>query len=433
MLPNIIFILADDQRYDAMGCAGHPIILTPVIDELAHRGIRFTNAFVTTPICAASRASLLTGLTERTHGYTFGKPPLSADEMQMSYPAILKRSGYRTGFFGKFGVRMDYDAGSLFDSYSFRDRPYLTENGHIDQLNTKESIDFISERKDKRPFCLSVSFSSAHAEDGDHIPGENNHFAVIEPVKGMYNDAEIQDPRLGDTSIYNRHPGFLKSSLNRVRYYWRWDTPEKYEVNMKAYYGMISGIDHLVGEILVALEQQGLEKNTIIIYSSDNGFYMGDRGFAGKWSHFDESIHVPLIIYDPRKRNRSEITTNDHFVLNLDIPATILNVANAPIPETYEGKSLMTFFAQKSPESWRQDFFCEHLMDHPQLPKWEGVRNAQYQYARYFEQDPTYEFLHDLETDPDQLKNIADEQGSEAALKTMRKRCDELVKFYERN
>ncbi len=107
-------------------------------------------------------------------------------------------------------------------------------------------------------------------------------------------------PRLNDPAIYESQPDFLKKSINRQRFFWRWDTPEKYQTNMRAYFRMLSGIDHVVGRLVTELEKQGLADNTVIIYTADNGYYLGDRGFAGKWTHYEQSLRVPLIVYDPR-------------------------------------------------------------------------------------------------------------------------------------
>lgn len=425
--PNIVFILSDDQRHDVLGSAGHPIIQTPHLDALAKQGTRFTHAFVTTPICAASRATILTGLVERTHGYTFGMEALSTDEMGMSYPKILRDHGYRTGFFGKIGVKMDVAPDLLFDEFSFRDRPYLTDKGHIDALNTSDALAFIENNSRNQPFCLSVSYSSAHAEDGDHLPGEEHHFAVIEPMKGKYAGVDMPLPRLGDNAVFEKHPDFLRQSLNRVRYHWRWDTPEKYQENMRAYYGLISGLDYMVGEIIQKLEEENLSDNTIIIYMGDNGYYMGERGFAGKWSHYDESIRVPLIIYDPRHRSESANHTIDELVLNLDIAPTILDLAAISIPTNYQGQSLLPFVKGRPVAEWRQSFFMEHLMVHPQIPRWEGVRTKDHVYARYLDQDPIYEYLHDLKTDPLQLENNANKESSKLKLEELRRMTDEYL------
>lgn len=429
---NILFFLVDDQRNDTLGCAGHPIIKTPVIDRLAVEGVRFRNAFVTSSICAASRASIFTGLTERTHGYTFGKPPVPANYSQTSYPILLKNAGYRTGFFGKYGVNMDVAPKRMFDEFAEQDRPYLRNGRHIDEINTERAIEFLKGSSKEQPFCLSVSFSSVHAEDENHLPGRKGHYPVIHAVQDMYEDVEIPPPRLRDPVIFESLPEFLKTSMNRQRYFWSLDTPEKYQQNMRAYFAMISGVDHMIGLILTKLKAQGLADNTVVIYASDNGYYMGERGFQGKWSHFEQSLRIPLIIHDPRLPATKRGQVPDAMALNIDIPATILHYAGVIVPEHYQGSSLVPLMQGDKIGVLRTDFFCEHLMDHKDLPKWEGVRGQRYVYARYFEQTPPYEFLHDLEVDPDQLTNFASNSQYHNVLVQIRKRCDELKNKYDR-
>ncbi len=428
--PNILFLLVDDQRNDTLGCAGHPIIKTPVIDSLAAEGIRFSNAFVTTSICAASRASILTGLYERTHQYTFGTPPLSPALIAESYPALLKAAGYRTGFIGKYGVSTEGEPESaMFDFFKphvgnpyFKKQPDGTLR-HETEVAGDRAIEFIEGNPKGQPFCLSISFNASHAADWDL----ENHFPWPKAVDGMYEDVDIPPPRLSDPEIFANHPEFLKTSMNRKRYFWRWDTPEKYQKNMKAYFRMLSGIDRVIGRLRNELENRDLADNTVIIYMADNGYYMGDRGFAGKWSHYEQSLRVPLIVYDPRQPKTNRGAVRDEMALNVDIPATMLMLAGVKIPTHYQGHSLSPLLRGKQIPDWRHDFFCEHLMDNPDIPKWEGIRGERYVYARYFEQDPVYEFLHDLDVDPDQLVNLADDPKYREILAAMRKRCDELI------
>ena len=427
--PNILFLLVDDQRNDTLGCAGHPIIKTPVIDSLAAGGVRFVNAFVTTSICAASRASILTGLYERTHGYTFGTPPLSPTHMAESYPALLRVAGYRTGFIGKYGVRTEGEPESaMFDYFKpHGGNPYFKQQPdgslrHETEVAGDRAIDFLDGNPEGRPFCLSISFNASHAADWDL----ENHFPWPKAVDGMYEDVEIPAPRLSDPAIFANHPEFLKTSMNRKRYFWRWDTQEKYQKNMRAYFRMLSGIDLVIGRLRRELEQRGLADNTVIVYMADNGYYMGDRGFAGKWSHYEQSLRVPLIVYDPRQPKVNRGAVRDEMALNIDVPATVLQLAGVEIPARYEGRSIAPLLRGEGAQAWRNDFFCEHLMDNPDIPKWEGVRAERYVYARYFEQEPVYEFLHDLETDPDQLVNLAADPGYREILAAMKKRCDEF-------
>ena len=431
--PNILFLLIDDQRNDTLGCAGHPIIETPVVDSLADDGVRFENAFVTTSICAASRASIFTGLYERTHGYTFGKLPISASDMSKSYPASLRKSGYRTGFIGKYGVRSKLQPSKLFDFFKPLDRsPYFKrqQDGsqrHESELAGDRAIEFLNSNPKGKPFCLSISFNAVHAEDGD----KKNHYPWPKSVDGMYDDLEIPAPRLSDPTIFDNLPAFLKKSMNRNRYFWRWDTPEKYQKNMRSYFRMISGVDNVIGRIRKELDRLRLSDNTVIIYMGDNGYYMGDRGFAGKWSHYEQSLRVPLIIYDPRLPQKRRGVVKGEMTLNIDVPATMLELAGVEIPPHYQGCSFFPLLQGKSVPGWRHDFFCEHLMNHRDIPKWEGVRGERYVYAKYFEQKPVFEFLHDLETDPDQLVNLISNPEQKGILARMRKRCDELKGKYE--
>lgn len=434
--PNILFLLIDDQRNDTLGCAGHPIIKTPVIDSLAAEGVRFENAFVTTSICASSRASILTGLHERTHGYTFGKPALSKFHMSASYPILMRRSGYRTGFVGKYGVQTKGEPESeMFDVFRVHGQnPYFKKQAdgtlrHETELAGDRAIDFLNKNPAGKPFCLSVSFNAVHALDGDL----KNHFPWPKAVDGMYDDLEIPAPRLSDSAIFDNHPDFLKNSMNRQRYFWRWDTPEKYQKNMKAYFRMISGVDHVIGRIRKELDRLGLAENTVIVYMGDNGYYMGDRGFAGKWSHYEQSLRVPLIIFDPRLPAKNRGVLSDKIALNIDVPATMLELAGVEVPAHYQGRNLNPLLQGEKVENWRTDFFCEHLMEHKKIPKWEGVRDERYVYARYFGQTPAYEFLHDLQADPDQLVNFVSNPEYKEILTNFRQRCDALKTACEKS
>lgn len=425
--PNILFFLSDDQRADFLGCAGHPVLKTPHIDRLAAGGTRFTNACVTTSICAASRASILTGLHERSHRFTFGTPPIAEEHSETSYPAVLRRAGYRTGFVGKFGVAVTPGQETvMFDQFIPLGRnPYHKKQKdgstrHVSEIAGDHAVAFLKEQDKAQPFCLSVSFNAPHAEDSD----KENQFPWPKAVDGLYDELTIPAPRLSDPGIFASQPAFLRDSMNRDRWYWRWDTPEKYQRNAKAYYRMISGIDHVIGRVLRQLEQLGLAENTIVIFSGDNGYYKGSRGFAGKWSHYEESLRVPLIIYDPRHERHDGL--EDRPVLNIDIPATILEYAGLPTPLHYQGSRLNRLARGQYPGSWRSDSFHEHLFDNPNIPKWEGIRGRRYVYARYIEvPEGPFEFLHDLQEDPDQRRNVAADASYADALTVMRARCDQ--------
>jgi len=232
---------------------------------------------------------------------------------------------------------------------------------------------------------------------------------------------------LNDPEIFNSQPDFLKTTINRERFFWRWNTDEKYRTNMRAYLRMVSGIDNAIGRFLKALEEQGLAENTIIVYSADNGYHMGNRGFAGKWSHYEESLRVPLIIHDPRvaKKQRGQVT--DALALNLDLPATFLDWAGVDVPKRYQGHSLKPVVEKGKPSDWRTETFHEHFAVRNRIPAFEGLRNENFKYVRYFDHG-NYEFLHDLKKDPDELKNLAGNPKYAKVLKEMRERTDKRVK-----
>ena len=430
--PNLLFIITDDQRFDMMGSV-NPTLHTPNMDRLANEGIRFERAYVTTPICAASRASLLTGLFERTHQSTFGTPPLATEFTDRSYPSLLRDAGYHTGFVGKFGVNTEEGAvQTMFDTYvELRPAPYIKEleDGslrHLTDITADESIAFLQSTEQARPFALTVSFNAPHADDGDE-----RQYIWPEAMDTMYSNTLIPEPPLSDPAFFDALPEFLQeASLNRIRWYWRFDTPEKAREMTRGYYRMISGVDAAIGRLLTELKSLGLADNTVVVLMGDNGYFLGERGYAGKWLPYDLSIHVPLIIFDPRTEGKVEGSGPFLPVLNIDIAPTLLDLAGVDVPEAMQGRSLVPLLAGKSPDDWRTDFFVEHLFEHPEIPKHEGVREERYNYARYFEQNPVYEELYDLVEDPMEARNLAENPDYLEILEDLRRRTDELRDEY---
>lgn len=425
--PNIIFILTDDQRWDALGQAGNDIIETPQMDQLAKDGVYFRNAFVTTPICAASRASIATGLYERSHQFTFNTPALSRKFVDLSYFYQLKKQGYYTGFIGKFGMSFEDQMDTLlFDYYD----PYMarfyyrlvgeawSEHKYLTYQTGDKAIDFIKNAPSDKPFCLSISFNAPHAEDQSP-----DQYIYPEDLKDLYADITIPDPPLSAEKYFNEQPEYVKEGLNKVRWYWRFDSPEKYQKMVKAYYRMITAVDKVLGDIRQTLNDNGLDKNTIIIFTSDNGYFLGERGLAGKWLMYENSIRVPLIIYDPRAENNSR--ENDQLVLNIDIAPTIMDYANIQIPEYIQGHSLIPIL--KDPTfSIRDRFLCEHLYELKYIPKSEGIRTEKWKYFRYID-DPDHEELYDLVNDPMEVNNLVYDNNSSKELSTLRKECDAKI------
>ncbi len=433
--PNIIFLLTDDQRFDMMGNV-NPVVYTPEMDRIAREGLRLENAFVTTPICAASRASIFTGTWERRHRHTFGTPPLRRDLTDASYPALLRANGYRTGFVGKFGVIVEDGAvESMFDVYVPLDRsPYLKSRDdgttrHLTDITGDEAIAFLRSNPAGQPFVLSISFNAPHAEDGDE-----RQYIWPRAMDALYNDIELPPFPLSDPAFHAALPPFLRNpgrNLNRYRWFWRFDTPEKAQRMTKGYLRMISGVDAVIGRVRDELIELGLAENTILIMMGDNGYFLGERGYAGKWLPYELSLRVPLLIYDPNSPSAAGRRPTAP-VLNTDLAPTVLDLAGVEIPATMQGRSLRPFLRGERPEDWRSDFLVEHLMEHAQIAKHEGVRGMRYKYARYFEIKPVFEELYDLESDPLETENLATDPAHAERLMRLRARCDELVEEYER-
>lgn len=432
--PNIIFIFADDQTSSSLGCYGHPIAQTPHIDSLAARGVRFQNAFVSQAICWVSRTSILTGLTGRSFGSPDSPDQPTAENCKTFYPDLLRTQGYRTGHFGKWHTKMPKGSrpADHFDVFEDIGRnPFFKKQPdgslrHETDLIVDRGIDFVKQQPQEKPFALQLWFNACHAEDKDRRPGA--HFAWPQSADGLYAEQEMYRPRLDDPAIFEALPDFFKTSITRERYFWRWNTPEKYQTNMRAYLRMVSGIDNAIGRLLTALEEAGLSGNTVIVYSADNGYHMANRGLAGKWSHFEESLRVPLIIADPRVEAAQRGKVIEAPVLNLDLPSTFLDLAGAPVPAHYQGRSLRPMLTDSVPADWRSETFHEHFAVRNRIPAYEGVRTARFKYARYF--DHSHEFLHDLQNDPDELKNLASDPAHAATLTQLRARTDALVSQY---
>lgn len=448
--PNILFLLTDDQRFDALGLYKHSMVETPNLDRLAENGVLFEQAFASSPICAASRASILTGLTERTHHFNFGTPSLDPALLENSYPALLKKAGYRTGFYGKLDVRISgfswqKPMPGIFDEFEVLSRsPYIKKlpdgsSRHTDDILTDRAVAFLKSQPKGMPFCLSLSFNSPHAEDGNLIPGRG-HYTYPDSSASFYEGKTMPPPALGDQKYFNILPHFLKDSMNRDRYFWGYDTPAKYQLNTQAYFRMITGIDQMVGRILDTLKENGMENNTVVIFCADNGYYMADRGFQGKFTHFDQSLRIPFIIFDPRQSEQNRHRRVHSMVLNLDVPATIVDIAGLSVPATYQGRSLLPLVSENPPSSddkakelgtdCRKEFFCEQLMKHPRQRPWYGIRNEKYKYANYFNEKTGGELLYDLQSDPTELTDLATNSKYSEVLNDYRTRAAGYISRY---
>ena len=421
--PNIVFLLADDQRWDTLGCAGNRIIQTPAIDDLAAGGVLFRNAFVTTAICAVSRASIFSGQYERTHGISDFAKAFSSAQFADTYPAQLRAAGYRTGFIGKWGVGnvLPNDQFDYFRGFPGQGNYIVRDGGkenHLTNVMGDQSVEFINGGDSNQPFCLSVSFKAPHAQD------EATRQYLFDPaLRDLYKDSTIPVPETAAEEYYKELPQSLRDSEGHRRWGWRFATPAAYQDAVKGYYRLITGIDKAVSQIRKAIEARRMAENTVIVYTSDNGYFLGERGLADKWYMFEESIRVPLIIYDPRLPKNQQGKQRNEMALNIDLAPTLLNLAGIPIPPQMQGRSLLPLVKGET-VSWRDQWYYSHLFDHPQIPKSEGVRTDSWKYFRFLGVDPKAEYLYDLKSDPLEKQNLISSKDQVNRANSMRASCD---------
>jgi arylsulfatase A-like enzyme len=433
--PNIIFLLTDDQRWDAMGAMGNNIIQTPNMDKLANEGVLFQNAYVTTSICCVSRASILTGQYENKHHINDFNTDLLPQSVENSYPAILKKGGYTTGFIGKFGVGTHPPA-QIFDFFVNSEAREKTQPTYITKGKTGKDIhdtdtlsnaiqDFLTGYgNNKKPFCLSVSFKAPHEQDG------NPPTYVIQPkYKDYYNDVTIPEPVTADPKYWKQFPPFFKTDINFGRARWKdlFGTPELYQENVKNYYRLITGVDDAIGRMMEKLNKLGITDNTIIIVMGDNGMFLGEHGMEGKWWGYEESVRVPLLIYNPVSNDKIKQYKAPQMALNIDIAPTILGMAGIKPPKTMQGLDLFEVLENNIPE--RKDFFYQYyFLGGPRLPRQEGVVTNRFKYMNYFEDN--YEELFDIRFDPHETKNLAKDPKYKSELDILRRRYAELKKLH---
>jgi len=430
--PNVVFILADDLRWNTLGCMGDKIIQTPNIDRLASQGVLFRNHFVTTSICCVSRASIFSGQYEQRHGIGDFATPFTADQWQQTYPALLRQNGYRTGFIGKFGVGKDAAIKAMAAEFDFwRGLPgqgglFFNTNDpthtHATARFGDQALEFLAGCEPGRPFCLSLSFTAPHARDK-----QAREFPPDPRDESLFADVSIPVPKTAADEYFRRLPAAVQNSEGRTRWKLRFATPEMFQRTTKDYYRLIAGIDREVGRIVAELSRRNLADKTVVIFTSDNGFVLGERGLADKWFMYEESIRVPLVVFDPRLPQPARNRTVDAMTLNIDLAPTLLDLAGLRIPKEMQGRSLAPLLVRKrAPAGWRTEFFYEHHYDPKIIPPSEGVRTERWAYMRWLNENPVIEELYDLAADPLEEHDLAADPARAGTLSDLRSRW---VKF----
>jgi len=426
--PNIVLLLVDDLRWNSLGCAGNPVVLTPNVDRLARDGVRFTQACVTSAICMVSRASILTGQYMSRHGIDRFLKTIPDEALEMTYPAILHRNGYYTGYVGKYGVG-NIREGQFDFSTEYEGRHWFPEgNGdsvHVTQKNLRDALGFLKQRPAGRPFYLTVGFFATHAEDG-----HPDQYRYQPQSAKLFNDITIPVPETGAPEYLKLLPFFIASEENegRRRWHWRFDNPEKYQRYMKAYYRLLYEVDQAVGSIITELKNQGAYNNTLIIFMGDNGYFHGEHQLADKWYPYKESIRIPLVVVDPRIPDKQRGTTSNALVLNIDIAPAMLGSAGIPVPAEMQGQDFGVLYEKRHPK-WRTDFFYEHpvVLDEKRIPASEAViaKNTKYIWWPSYR----YEEYYDLKKDPCEVHNCMGDPGYRHKILRMKKRFAQVKSY----
>ena len=421
---NILVLYADDWRHDTLGVAGNPVVQTPTLDQLASQGMRFTHNCVTTSICGISRASLFTGQWMSRHGNRSFKPWETA--WSETFPGLLRENGYYVGHVGKWhNGRIPADK---FDfSRSYQGTHWIEEPDgsriHVTQKNENDALEFLKTKPRDKPFCLTVAFFATHAEDKNP-----KQFLPQPESMSLYNDIAVPVPINATQESFERLPEFVGNEENegRNRWHWRFDTPEKYQTMMKNYFRLATEVDSTCGRILAELRKQGLDDNTLVIFTTDNGYYHAEHGLADKWYPHQESIRVPLIVKDPRMPEHSIGQTNHDFTLNVDLAPTILAATGINAPKSMQGRDISPLYLAKDKPQWRDEFFYEHpmLKSTDFIPASEALVRKEWKYFYWPEFDR--EQLFNMKDDPIEEKDLAADPAHITKLDEMRERFKQL-------
>ncbi len=478
--PNILFIFSDDHAFQALSVyldRFSELAPTPNLDRIASQGMRFNRAYVTNSICAPSRASILTGTHshvngQRTNGDVF-------DGSQITFPKILQENGYTTALIGKWHLR---SAPTGFDHWEilpgqghYYNPDFISETdtgaveGYVTDLITDKSLDWLEKNKDSdKPFLLMLQHKAPHREwekGPEHLslfedvefPEPDNLFddyatrttaakeqdMTIEETMQMASDLKIWTEENKKQGSYGRTYGRMNETQRAA-----WDAVYdpiiaefnekdlqgdelvrwKYQRYMRDYLATIRSVDDNVGRVLDYLEAHDLDENTLIVYTSDQGFYLGEHGWFDKRFMYEESFRTPLLM--SWKGKIPEGSSNNDLVSNLDFAQTFLEIADAEAPDRMQGRSLVPLMMGQTPENWREHLYY-HYYEFPgvhSVRKHEGVTDGRYKLIHFYELDEWE--MYDLEEDPMEMNNIYGQPDHENLQNTLTDRLKRIKTQY---
>lgn len=458
--PNILFVMSDDHASHAMSCYGSRINKTPNLDRIAHGGMRFDNCFCTNSICTPSRAAILTGTYNHVNGVTTLATHM--DNRLQTFPKLLRQNEYQTAIFGKWHLGTGpnhcptgFDDWAVLPGQGRYHNPEFifkgpdggtmrTIQGYVTDIITDMCLDWLKERDRARPFCLLYHHKAPHRP---WYPDEKHAYMFLnqdvpEP-ETLYDDysnrasaaaaAEMRvGPHMSSTDLKCEVPKELPE--NELR---RW----AYQRYIKDYLRVVASIDDNVGRVLDHLDKEGLAENTVVIYTSDQGFFLGDHGWYDKRFMYEESLRMPFIIRYPGEVKPG--TVNGDMALNVDFAPLFLELAGVPIPAEFQGRSLLPVLRGETPSDWRQAMYYRYWMhkaDHNVYAHY-GIRTKRHKLIYYYADalgqagaknephEPEWE-LFDLQKDPCELRSVYGDPGykeTAAELKRELHRIQEQV------
>jgi len=423
--PNFVFILIDDLRFDALGCVGHPFVKTPNIDRIAREGATFTNAFVTTPLCSPSRASYLTGRYVRSHKVLGNGDNAALSHQLVTWPRLLHDAGYETGYAGKWHMGMDDSPRPGFDRWvSFRgqgvfddpplnvDGQRIQAKGYMTDLLTDYTVEFLRKPRTK-PFVAYLAHKAVH---GPFTPAARHK--TLFSNETIVRSANAKDNLEGKPALQRKVDGVPAVTTEAVG-----SNDELIRNQLRC----LTAIDEGIGRILKTLEETKQLDNTLVVFTSDNGYFWGEHHLGDKRWAYEESLRIPLFMrYPKRIKAGSKIS---QMVMNVDMAPTMLELGGASTPADVQGRSVAPLF-KGSVRNWRTSFLSEYFEEPQQkrTPSWQAVRNQQWKYVHYTGLEGMDE-LYDLKKDAGEMKNlINDAPGPLAGLKKELDKYNQIIR-----